>query len=322
MIRDGVDFMKKYFLPLILALGLPWGLRAGPIPLYENFGTVTNVPQIDAVAFANYGEFDVFSSLPYDTQNTLYFTNRSVMSGIPGFRFDYVKDDGSRHPAANFVNYPGASIFAASQNLAFSFGGGAGFFFGGSLENPALITAATNIANHGLLSVGSAGLLRLSGQNLDLLRGGLEVVPASMLYQGFCSPGGSPFLTSTNFLPDPGVYDLYWYLTNQVFFVGNNLGLNILVDSFVSIDAPPHLVAQPLLFGLPPDFCYFTNFTAFSLFGARAYVNFEEVTPTNWLYETVFVPTAIRRFSTTSASIPAPPSPTPITPSSFNWRPV
>src|SRR5881396_1745946 len=137
--------MKKYFFAFILALGAGRALEAGTIPLYENFGTVTNVPQVDAVAFANYGQFNIFSTLPYDTQNTLYFTNRGTMNGVPGFRFDHVADNRIRDRAINFINLPGASVLGGAGSQTFSFGGASPFFFGGSLENPALIASATNV---------------------------------------------------------------------------------------------------------------------------------------------------------------------------------
>ena len=50
---------------------------AGPVIL---FGAVTEAPQIDAVAFANYGDFSVFSALPFDFQNTRFFTNRGTIT--------------------------------------------------------------------------------------------------------------------------------------------------------------------------------------------------------------------------------------------------
>src|ERR1051326_2985802 len=51
----------KRFLITLLSMATLGGVTLGqPIPLYQNFGTLTNVPTIDALAFANYGSFDVF----------------------------------------------------------------------------------------------------------------------------------------------------------------------------------------------------------------------------------------------------------------------
>src|SRR3989442_7393801 len=102
----------------VLAVVALLRLQGGASPIYENFGTLTNVPQIDAVAFANYGTFVVPSVLPFDTQNTLYFTNRGVMLGGPGFRLDYVNDAGIRRPAANVFNANGAGITADFSPLS------------------------------------------------------------------------------------------------------------------------------------------------------------------------------------------------------------
>jgi len=280
--------MKRLLLLTALALAPLCLVRAGTTPLYENFGTVTNVPQIDAVAFANYGTFDVFSVLPYDTQNTLFYTNRGAMNAIPGFRFDYVNNAGIRSMASNFVNFGGSSILAGSG--AFITGlPVTSFFFGGSLENPSLITSATNIVNHGLLSVGSAGILRLTGRDLDLSRGGLEIQPFGSGLAGFCFFGGSPLLTPTNFIPDAGVYDNYWGgFTQQVFNISGWFTLQDPNTGISSITAPQHRVIRPFINGSPPS-CYFTNFTTLGLFGANSYVWFDQVTPTNWIYQTVFV---------------------------------
>src|SRR6185436_16441286 len=73
-----------------------------PAPLFENFGIIDTSqpsPQIDALAFANYGTFTVttspsltdfpytqvgipqaFTIIPYDFQNTLNFTNTGSMT--------------------------------------------------------------------------------------------------------------------------------------------------------------------------------------------------------------------------------------------------
>ncbi len=278
--RRLIGVMKKSLLSFAGWVALPVALAmADPIPLYENFGTVTNIPQIDAIAFANYGAFDVGSVLPYDFQNTRFYTNRGEMSSIPGFRFDYVTDNGFRHSAANFVNAAGASIFSGSSTFFF-------FGFGQANENPTLIVSATNIVNNGLLSAGTPGLIRLTGQNLDLTRGGIEIQPINDAFAGFCFFGGSPFVSPTNFFPDPGITDLDWNLTNAVFNVVN-LSPQIGANGLVNIDSPSHRVIRQIGGGFGQ--CYFTNFTQLFLRGATPYVNFTRPTPTNWLIEAAFV---------------------------------
>ena len=80
--------------------------RSAVPPIFVNPGNVLfdEPPQINATAFLNLGTFNVLTTLPYDFQNTLYYTNRSTMLGGPGFRFDYTDDFGIRRPAANFIN--------------------------------------------------------------------------------------------------------------------------------------------------------------------------------------------------------------------------
>src|SRR5712692_9324667 len=80
-----VELMKRLSLSISIGLAVAplTGAVAQPIPLYENFGVISAPPQIDALAFANYGTFSVSTLLPYDFQNTLNFTNTGTMLGSP-----------------------------------------------------------------------------------------------------------------------------------------------------------------------------------------------------------------------------------------------
>jgi len=208
--------MKKVIGIGALALALACEGWAAPSARYENFGTVTNVPQIDATVFANYGQFDVGSLLPYATQNTLFYTNRGVMTSSPGFRFETVNDAGNRRWASSFYNANGASII------------------GSEFLSPAIIDVrATNIYNRGALSVSAGGMIRLEGQNVDLQRSGLLVSPLF---------GSAESQTETNFFPELGVFDLYWGIGAMPDPVNQNpafstdrllstLGRTVLVDS-------------------------------------------------------------------------------------------
>src|SRR4051794_4962492 len=110
--------MKFHLLSPVLAVAFVANAIAAPtLPLYENFGDISSntAPVIDATAFANYGSFSVFTLLPYDFQNTLFFTNRGSMSGTPGFRFATASSSSSAiqppfKPADTFVNDVGASV--------------------------------------------------------------------------------------------------------------------------------------------------------------------------------------------------------------------
>src|SRR5262245_5697130 len=81
-------------------------------PLYLNQGLVTEPIMIDAEVFVNTGTFiigeppvdgvrDLLNPvLAYETSNTLIYTNRGQMSGIPGFNFLHIDDFGTRSPAS------------------------------------------------------------------------------------------------------------------------------------------------------------------------------------------------------------------------------
>jgi hypothetical protein len=173
-------------------------------PIFVNPGSVTftNPPQINATAFLNLGTFGVQTLLPFDFQNTLYFTNRGTMISAPGFRFDYTDDFGIRRPAARFVNEASGIIQCvdANQYLGYS-----NVYFQTMLQ-----IRATNILNPGYVQVGNNGTIRIEGQNVNLSRGGLEVVPIES------SPFANVYFDNTgdgipdSFLGDNAIYDLYW----------------------------------------------------------------------------------------------------------------
>ncbi len=174
-------------------------------PIFINPGTVnfTNPPQINATAFLNLGNFGVQTILPYDFQNTLYFTNRGTMIGAPGFRFDYTDDFGVRRPAYNFVNEAPGVIAGLEAN---GYSGYSNVFFQTMMQ-----IRATNILSPGYLQVGNVGTLRLEGQNVNLARGGLEVQPV------VGSPVANVYFELTDSEPTPdafygdnAIYDLYW----------------------------------------------------------------------------------------------------------------
>src|SRR5436190_2845617 len=101
-----VEFMKRLSLSrgIGLAVATFTVAVAQPMPIYENFGIISGPPQIDALAFANYGTFNVGTILPFDFQNTLNFTNTGTMTGGAGFQFDTASSTGPRRMAASFVN--------------------------------------------------------------------------------------------------------------------------------------------------------------------------------------------------------------------------
>ena len=212
----------KRLLPVWLAVlsGLSM-LRADTLPIYINDGIISDYPadQIDAVAFVNYGTFNVSTYLPFDFQNTLYITNYGTMIGNPGFQFDTASMTKPPQPAGTFLNEFGATIEVSPfiNNASF------------------LIVSATNVFNQGLLSVSDSGWLKLQGQQLDLSRGGLEVRPAG-------GGGGGGFFNETNFYPDIGISDIWWGgETNQTANVRNMLAVT---SNSVTFTTPQYLVTN------------------------------------------------------------------------------
>lgn len=162
----------------------------------------TNQPQIDARAFVNYGTFVTASPLPFDFMNTLCFTNRGMMLGYGGYRFDYTDDFGIRRPAKNFMNDEPGVI------------GGDAFFVGYGYSNlfaPSLLLInATNVVGAGYFGVVNSGILRVEGNTVNLSRGGLEVLPllSSFFANSYWDINNDNIIEQ--FSPDSAIYDYYW----------------------------------------------------------------------------------------------------------------
>lgn len=157
---------KSYNWPLRVVVLLLLTMSARAVdPIYINNAFVTSSPQIDATAFVNRGTFVVSGQYaPYSTQNTLYYTNSGTISSSGGFSggFDLEYINGStgiRQWASSIVNQAVGSIDVGYAPY----------------DGPYLILRATNIVNHGTLSISSSGLLRVEGSKVDLSSGILEV---------------------------------------------------------------------------------------------------------------------------------------------------
>lgn len=221
---------------LLLTAGLDLSLQSQPDPIYLNRGMVdfSDSPVINALAFANYGSFNVSSGLPFDTMNTLNFTNRGVMSASVGFNFQHIASNGRRSPALNFVNDARAEIVAESGLFI-----GSGFITGNDLTvSPAFLQiAASNVINHGYLRAAASGLLRIEGNNVNLFNGGFEIEPIAGV-------GGA--VGTTNFLPDTAIQDIYWGgITNLVW---DTSGILIPAGDSLSVITPPHSVTNAEFF--------------------------------------------------------------------------
>jgi hypothetical protein len=261
---------------LMATLILLAGNSLAAIPLFQNFGTLTNVPQIDATAFANHGLFQVFSTLPFDTQNTLNFTNTGLMQGFPGFRFDYVSTARLRRPAANFLNSFDARIDAVGGGQFIpTFGTTGGLTVGTGLENAQILVSATNIINRGRLTVDPSGLIRLDGQNVNLERSSVGVLPFI---------GGLGSASPTNFIPDVGILDLYWGLNvdGSVAFGPNGLVRTNRGSTNFTVRTPPHRVTNAI--GGFVTSLTLTNGVGFTFTNA--------ITSSNWVVQAAFIQTS------------------------------
>jgi hypothetical protein len=230
---------RSNFSLLSLLLILAWGCL--PVRGFVNNGLVSVAlpPQIDDISFVNNGEFDLnyfnntsdWSGLEtvFDTQNTLYYTNRGTMNAFSfwgehgvglgaelantGFNLQYVNGDtGEKLPAAVITNAQTGSIFG----------------------EPFIYLSATNLSNRGTLGIPFYGVMRLSGQNLDLSNGRLDLGNAqSGLFDGS--------VTGTNFVPASGISDIHWG-TNTVTL--NLTNFFQYLPSGVTVTTPPYPVSR------------------------------------------------------------------------------
>lgn len=234
--------MKRLLLSVVLvATGLPLAALATDA-YYINSGVVLNYgPQIDATNFVNEagGVFNIISSAsllePFDTSNTQNFTNKGSLTSTIGWLFDTAPSgNGVRHWASSFRNYPSASVTAADGGILVILGGAAGT---AATSFPAkLIVHATNVVVEGYMTTGSEGILSIVGKNVNLSRGGLQVLPLI--------GRGDAVVTGTNqYFPDVGLTDDYWGV------VTNNLNsANILISAgggFASAASPTIPVQFP-----------------------------------------------------------------------------
>ena len=150
----------------------------GTDALYENDaiitypGTVSYPPTIDATNFVNTGTFSINDiSQPYETWNTINYTNSGLMSSGVGFWFETQTTSGSQLMAGSFYN--ANEVDCGSEFLAW----------------------ATNIVNPGTVNVpGVVGLMQFTGQNVDLSRSTL----VSAGGQGFAQAVGLYGLTGAD----------------------------------------------------------------------------------------------------------------------------
>lgn len=246
--------MKKRFAGCSILLLLAFRAIAATAPIFINDIRLSTPPQIDATAFLNRGTMDLNTIVPFDFQNTLYFTNRGNLFCSPGYHFDTVDDLGFRRPADTFINDRGAVVSAPST-------GGQG----------GISISATNIVVRGEITTDYLGLLSIEGQNLDLSR---SLIDTEALL------GGSRTIVISNmwFLPDVGMYDEYWGIGE----VGTDLQrLMTVAGAFVQIQNPPHTVTNA---GFP-----FPSLISWGLSRPSAFVVTNKVNDSNYVVQAIFV---------------------------------
>ena len=263
---------------------------AATTPIYINDAPVeclTTPPQIDATAFLNRSffcsqNFSLLTPLPYETLNTLFFTNAASgrMLGDPGYRFNYAHGN-VRGMMDTWVNRGSITVDSSV------------FFISGANPNW-LLVSATNIISTGPLSVGSQGLLRLEGHNINLSRDGLRS-GQSLTNNGLIF---GTFVGSSNYINDFGITDLYWGTgtNNALDDMGSPLvlsgfgGAGSLIAQPPIVRSPSHQVIQRL-----SGFSFTNTVTVpqFSTFGEGydARVLTTQTGATNFTVQVVFFPT-------------------------------
>lgn len=188
--------MKRLLLSGLVGVALLPGMsNAAPTTFINNgfYDFVNNgatvTPPIDAVTFINNGTFIANTILPFETANTLNFTNNGTMTSGIGWLFDDSPARvGQRRSAVNFFN----------GNL-------------GTINTSVFLTIwATTIVNSGQFSLGPLGRLDLLGSSLNLRQSVMSVTSVSD------EAGGSTYGTpgTNTFDPDIAIYDVYWVQTN------------------------------------------------------------------------------------------------------------
>jgi hypothetical protein len=236
------NLMKRNFSIAILSLVLPAVLAAAPSAIYVNPGVVTEPTNIDAVIFYNLGEFDVSgitsatnfalsatigirSALPFSTRDTAAFTNSGTMIGAPGYEFQTTTGT-TIHSAESFYN-AGSIIGLDTPAIPYFFylsADGAQISIAPAYSQPLpsiVSVQATNIINQGSVTVGNAGKVQLTGQNVNLMNSFIRAGAVSETDPDDTTGDvdyyeGESTKTTTYIVEPPTVYDLFWGVTNGV----------------------------------------------------------------------------------------------------------
>ena len=208
-----------------VALGRTASSYVNNVVLIAPSPTLLALPTVDATNFINNSAFiDNSLSLlttttllvvePYETANTLNYTNYGVLGSLAGFQLDYFNTHLAQHFMAGTIdNEVGAVINCGGTNDGPYFTTNSIFFFGAISGGGALcVASATNIINRGTIEMGPDSLLSLHGQNVSLA-GGLLNMEGFETGTGFGTIGvGGSGSFVLNSLGSIGMFDGYWGL--------------------------------------------------------------------------------------------------------------
>jgi hypothetical protein len=233
--------MKQNITAILAAWAFGLSALAAPQAEYINTGTVTNIPEIDAISFYNEGDFVTVrgvlegedgqnkTQIPYATHDTLYYTNSgasAVMLGQPGFLFEDLTTSGA-HNASSFYNTGTiTAVDTQTEPEFYTIGGGSFTETGTGVAYPSqVLIMATNVFNglSGTINVGADGLLEMYGtyvtNNYALVAGDLtgndtnDVTSIDQnAYIEFVVGSSTPF--AELFTAPPTFFDLWWGITN------------------------------------------------------------------------------------------------------------
>jgi len=255
-----------------------------PAARYLNTGSVTNA-QVNAIEFVNEGQFVVNTfDLPWSSFNTRSFINRGVMTGSSGFSFGNFDFGGNESMADSILNSR-LGVISASDGL------GIGIIVNGTIgalypQGSFVLLNASNITSRGEIRAGASGVIEVKGDTVDLAGSSVIIDPLGV--SGFFGFRGVS-VTSSNFIPDAGLYDLAW---------GIDSNTNVFLPSIIQNAGTNFFVVSPSFTITNNAGLFAWCRTSLFLTNAQTYGYVEGVTSTNFNIHVVAVGTTDTNIST------------------------
>ena len=249
--------MRRIIIAACLGAVLACDRAGAQLTGFTNFGILTDQNiVIDATNVVNLGVFDL--SVPGSDQfgfsDVQTYTNRNVMYCNTGFIFNNSPASfGNIGPSAYFVNQNPGQVYGGALDLPANAQVG-----GSSGTSPRLEIDATNITNSGVLQVGQAGEIAVTGGSLDLSHG-------SAIVESF-EQAASGAITGGSFLA-VGAIDQFWGRRHSkaTIFSFQNLSLSDAQTPFTRVT----------------NFDYSIQDFSFSMFNASAIAQTNILSPSN-----------------------------------------